>query len=65
MPNAYCLVPNAYGLPLFCLQNAAEIENVLICTLQNSPMQTLQLQLQLFNNTTRRLGCGEARAKSV
>ena len=39
---------------IFCLQNGTEIENAFIYVTEQ-PMQTLQLQLQLqlFNNTTR------------
>ena len=50
----FWLKPQAIGLPIFCLQNATEIENAFIYVTERS-MQTLQLQLQLqlFNNTTR------------
>jgi len=48
----FWLKPQAIGLPIFCQQNATEIENAFIYVTKRS-MQTLQLQLQLFNNTTR------------
>ena len=45
----FWLKPQAIGLPIFCQQNATEIENAFIYVTKRS-MQTLQLQLQLFNN---------------